>query len=178
MRTRAFATSVVVTISLAEAACATGVRPDTTRNPPPPEVEEPPETEEPQAEETAAEHSFSVEIHKRADGSCHKVVDMACPEGVACNPPPPEPVTCPAPALPKAGVAANVFTREDGTCWEGFDMNCPKGARCNPPPPRPVQCEGKALPDASNPQLIEIKDDGTCWEAEGQVNCPPVKVLN
>lgn len=57
---------------------------------------------------------------------CHRYEDMHCPPSVACNPPPPEPVTCPKELMPK--LAAGVKpTKRDGTrCWFGaVEVTCP-----------------------------------------------------
>ncbi|MFN3197387.1 MAG: hypothetical protein ACE366_03045 [Bradymonadia bacterium] len=39
-------------------------------------------------------------IWRLPNGQCEQMFNVKCPEGALCNPPPPQPVTCPDPLLP------------------------------------------------------------------------------
>lgn len=165
MRSLPLAASVVMTFSIVGSACTPEDGP--TQNPPPPEVEEPPPLPpepEPEPNSTAADsgapepepkpdldpnpkpapradEGLRFRVQDNGDGSCTKYFGVNCPQGVVCNPPPPQTLPCSDDMWPEAQVLANVTKREDGSCWEHADVSCPKGATCNPPPPQRVSCK-------------------------------------
>ena len=57
-----------------------------------------------------------------------------------CNPPPPQPVTCPENLTLPQKVIQRAGSTECFVDWG--PMSCPKDVRCNPPPPRKVACPG------------------------------------
>lgn len=180
MRRRTLAASVVVTVSLAELACTSSPGGE-TRNPPPQALDtKKPEPEpisrnppDPSAGEVPPEEipGDKITIEKMPNGTCREYVDVYCPPGDSCNPPPPREVPCP---LPEATVAKNVSQKSDGSCWEYFNAKCPEGAKCNPPPPHEVQCPKEMeLPTAKNPDAVSVRENGECYESLGNEGCPP-----
>jgi hypothetical protein len=194
MSRRTLAVSVVVTISLAEIGCtpsssgeAPVTAPVTVNDPKKPEIEviapNPPDPAPSTAVEdegddfgsAPAQVASKVRIERRSDGTCLEIVDVACPEGVQCNPPPPTVVPCPPdhPDLPEAKQGENVTRRDDGSCWAFTEFRCPEGATCNPPPPRQVACPpAKQYPQAKDPERVTKRANGQCWESR-KVSCPP-----
>ena len=57
-----------------------------------------------------------------------------------CNPPPPQPVTCPDNVTLPQKVVQRAGSTECFVDWG--PMSCPPNVRCNPPPPRKVACPG------------------------------------
>lgn len=90
-------------------------------------------------------------ITRRADGTCWQSVTVRCPEGVLCNPPPPQPVACPSalslglPTYVKDG-DDTIVRRPDGRCERMIHVRCREGFTCNPPPPQPATCPDALLP--------------------------------
>src|SRR5690606_27985563 len=176
MARRSFAASVVVTVSLAELACTStggGEHRDPptelvdleqiTRNPPDPsngvgedDGGDAPLADgggdEPVADDRGDGTRVEPMIRRQPDGTCVELVNIQCPEGLMCNPPPPRTVPCPPDdseaaqgegERPDAGKTTRIVRRDDGTCWEHIvDFECPppERATCNPPPPRRVEC--------------------------------------
>ena len=82
--------------------------------------------------------STSWHVYKTQDG-CEAIVNVECPAGASCNPPPPSKVECP------TGIAMDkpmtVVTQGDGTCIVAREPPaCPPHAMCNPPRPQTVTC--------------------------------------
>jgi len=82
--------------------------------------------------------STSWHVYKTKDG-CEAIVNVECPAGASCNPPPPQKYDCP------SGIAMNkpitVTSQPDGTCLvEREPPKCPPHAMCNPPRPQTVTC--------------------------------------
>ena len=154
MRRRTLAASVVVTVSLAELACTSSSGGE-TRNPPPQELDvEKPDPEpishnppDPSAGVQPPEEipGDKITIEKMPDGTCMEYVDVYCPPGDSCNPPPPREVQCPEEMeLPTAKNPDAVSVRDNGECYESLgNEGCPPDVRCNPPPPRRVKCPPK-----------------------------------
>jgi hypothetical protein len=102
-----FATPFVVTVALT--GCASAPPPEEPHWNPPPEptkptpgepfhtINPPPPLAQPTAPPVAALPLPTDPAHviKDADGSCREFVNVHCPAGVSCNPPPPHPVQCP-----------------------------------------------------------------------------------
>jgi hypothetical protein len=58
---------------------------------------------------------------------CHSYVDHKCPPNVACNPPPPEPITCPPELMPKLAGGAKPTKVDGARCFFGkIEVACPK----------------------------------------------------
>ncbi len=75
-------------------------------------------------------------ITKTATG-CQSMVDVTCPAGAMCNPPPPQPYECP--KMVKLPAKVTTFGK-DACVVEREPVQCPPGAICNPPPPQRVPC--------------------------------------
>lgn len=77
-------------------------------------------------------------VYKTASG-CEAAVNVHCPAGAMCNPPPPKAYTCPPGIV--MGKPITVVTDGSGTCIvEQAPVSCPTGAVCNPPRPKPFAC--------------------------------------
>jgi hypothetical protein len=75
----------------------------------------------------------------KAEDSCKAVLDVRCPEGATCNPPPPTKIACPDGLTMPRGL--NIVSQGNGTCIvEPEPVSCPPHAMCNPPRPRSVSC--------------------------------------
>lgn len=119
MARRTLAASVVVTVSLGELALG-GCNKTTTSNPPIVENPPPPDDggemddgamddagledggEDGDAAEDGGDDdddggttTAQTNIQKLDDGTCIEIVDIDCPKGAMCNPPPPQKVPCP-----------------------------------------------------------------------------------
>jgi hypothetical protein len=75
----------------------------------------------------------------RNDRGCSAMVEVKCPPGAMCNPPPPVKYACP------DSMAVNdritIVSYDGTTCQIEPEMpKCPPNTRCNPPPPRQVAC--------------------------------------
>jgi hypothetical protein len=82
-------------------------------------------------------------IFKNANG-CEAAVAVECPKGQpggpmpTCNPPPPQPYTCPDNVKLDAPIT---IVANGGECFvDHGPMHCPPKAMCNPPPPQKVPC--------------------------------------
>lgn len=128
--------------------------PDATCNPPPPERVDCPADLSTLSSDAYRPPPPPPRRWRNAAGECFEEIEIVCPppEVATCNPPPPEPIDCPAdlstlsfdafvppPPLPLGPV------RKDGAglCWYDPPANCPppeEGTTCNPPPPEQVPC--------------------------------------
>ena len=58
--------------------------------------------------------------------TCTEWVDMQCPEGMSCNPPPPQPVACPDELLPTLAPKVKPTKKKKGACYLGkLKVRCP-----------------------------------------------------
>jgi hypothetical protein len=135
---RSFATPFVVTLA-AVPACYTGAaapppqRPQapmqTVTNPPRPLPQSSP----------AVTPGQRWTVSRQPDGTCTASIAVACPPGVMCNPPRPQPYECPQNVSLDAPIA--VVAGADSTCHVEYpDVKCKPGIVCNPPRPQPVAC--------------------------------------
>jgi hypothetical protein len=77
-------------------------------------------------------------VYKTTTG-CEAIVNVQCPEGIACNPPPPQKYDCPGGIMTDKPLT--VVTTADGSCVvEREPPKCPPHAMCNPPRPQSVTC--------------------------------------
>ena len=77
-------------------------------------------------------------VFKTSDG-CEAALNVSCPKGAMCNPPPPAKVDCPDGLTMPKGM--NIVSQGDGTCIvQPEPVSCPPHAVCNPPRPRSVSC--------------------------------------
>lgn len=82
--------------------------------------------------------SASWHVFKTKDG-CEAVVNVQCPTGAMCNPPPPQKYDCPPGIV--MGKPINVVTDGNGGCIvEQQPPSCPPNVMCNPPRPTQVAC--------------------------------------
>ena len=112
-------------------------------NPPRPQPEQPPPSDPPPhvivnpppPQPTTA---TSWHVFKTNDG-CEAIVNVQCPKGAACNPPPPQKYDCPPGIV--AGKPLTVVTVNNGECVvEQAPTSCPPNVMCNPPRPHPFAC--------------------------------------
>lgn len=125
MSNRTLATSVVVTVSLAQlvlGGCKTGRVYD---NPPPPDYGKDYESADGDGVDEPAADGGEVADDGAADDA------VAADDGAA-------PDDGPAPA--EEGPTTSILKRDDGTCVEIVQVDCPPDVMCNPPPPQPVPC--------------------------------------
>ena len=109
-------------------------RPQPEPQTPPPE-DHPPVIVNPPRPQPAA---TSWHVFKTKDG-CEAIVNVQCPTGAACNPPPPTKIDCPAGITAPKGMT--IVSQPDGTCVvEREPPKCPPHAMCNPPRPQTVTC--------------------------------------
>jgi hypothetical protein len=77
-------------------------------------------------------------VFKTKDG-CEAAIDVSCPKGATCNPPPPQKYDCPDGIV--TGKPMTIVSEGENICHVAVDPpSCPKGAMCNPPRPRRVTC--------------------------------------
>jgi hypothetical protein len=58
--------------------------------------------------------------------ACVEWVNMQCPEGMSCNPPPPQPVACPDELLPSLAPKVKPSKKKKGKCYLGtLRVRCP-----------------------------------------------------
>jgi hypothetical protein len=119
-------------------------------NPPPPDPDaKQPENAPEQETGAGAGNQAPIEVardnsrvERNADGTCTRYVAVDCPEGVKCNPPPPQQVDCPdekdLPEAPKT--AGDLFVDKQGYCNFVREVKCPPNVPCNPPVPERVRC--------------------------------------
>jgi hypothetical protein len=73
----------------------------------------------------------------RSKDGCTAMLDITCPEGATCNPPPPMPYKCP------EDLAVNdsfkIYVRA-GQCEIHQETHCKPNQKCNPPAPQRVPC--------------------------------------
>lgn len=142
---RAFAQSFVVTLAAAAALPACKHDTPIIGNPPAP-------TDTPTASATAAtipSAAPSAGGHAEAEtwtlsmssGACEAMLDVSCPAGERCNPPPPQAYPCPKDVAPSAyplrlsSIPGSPSCKAELTEYGGGG-NCPPDMHCNPPPPR------------------------------------------
>jgi hypothetical protein len=94
--------------------------------------------EEPGDPAPSYERNWTVRID--AKGACLAYQDVQCPTGATCNPPPPQPVACPAGITVDRPV--HIFAQAGShDCYVmPAPVRCPERATCNPPPPRKTAC--------------------------------------
>ena len=133
-RTR-FAASLVVTLAAASCGRTVDHREPIHPNPPPVTTGDPtppPTTTPPDSAGTV----WSVIV--RSDGTCSAMQEVSCPEGAACNPPPPAKITCPAGS---DQIHYMIHAEADGSCrLIAPPPECPANAHCNPPRPQTIDC--------------------------------------
>lgn len=153
---KVFAKSFVVTVAALPlaAACAheepvhanppAGVLPDATASATPTNTAPDPATSNATtaSSRAGAASSMTWTIVRDSSGKCRAMVDMTCPQGVSCNPPPPSAYTCPA-EVPTDSYPLNVTAVAGSSMCEtkiyepsSSTGSCPPGAHCNPPPPQ------------------------------------------
>jgi hypothetical protein len=87
---------------------------------------------------TVAAAGTSWHVFKTKDG-CEAALDVECPKGATCNPPPPQKYDCPDGIV--IGKPITIVAQGDGVCVVQHEPPaCPPGAMCNPPRPKPVAC--------------------------------------
>lgn len=151
---RAFAAPLVLTIAAAPACVVSGdPKPATTpppdpvlvsNPPPPPEHTQPPPAAQPDPAPPAAEpppaYQRNWTVMLEDSGDCLAYADVQCKKGATCNPPPPQPVACPA-GIQK-GAPVKIYAQAN--TWDCYimppEVKCPEKATCNPPPPRKTAC--------------------------------------
>jgi len=113
-------------------------------NPPPPERgpdQPPPRAPQPgdqQVQQTPVlERTWSV--FTRDGKTCHAMLEVSCPTGATCNPPPPAAVDCPPGIEINRPLQIEEYTGKQCTLYYP-DPPCPEGASCNPPAPQKVDC--------------------------------------
>ena len=78
-------------------------------------------------------------VFKTKDG-CEAALDVSCPKGATCNPPPPHAYTCPA-SLADGETLKIVKPAGSNVCQVDYGpMSCPPNTVCNPPRPRTIAC--------------------------------------
>lgn len=82
--------------------------------------------------------SSSWHVFKTKDG-CEAIVNVQCPAGAACNPPPPSKYDCP-PGIAMGKPLTVVTDGNDGCMIEPAPPSCPPNVMCNPPRPTQVAC--------------------------------------
>jgi hypothetical protein len=76
-------------------------------------------------------------VFKTKDG-CEAALDVSCPKGATCNPPPPQTYDCEGLSITKP---ITIVSEGEGICHvQPEPVHCPPGAMCNPPRPRRVAC--------------------------------------
>lgn len=89
------------------------------------------------AQATAEPKTWTIQIDHT---KCSAMVDVTCPTGATCNPPPPSAYTCPKDVellsypLKVSMVAGSDQCQAKFRVYPG-DGNCPPHVHCNPPPP-------------------------------------------
>lgn len=69
---------------------------------------------------------------------CEAYVQVTCPAGATCNPPPPTKYVCPPEMTDKMTVA---IEQRDAACWmDPPPIKCPQNAKCATPPAKKVDC--------------------------------------
>ncbi len=83
-------------------------------------------------------------VRQSPAGTCTAYVNMECPRGEMCNPPPPSDYPCPKDARALNSLP-NTLTRAAGSQQCVMDVvevigggSCPPGMHCNPPPPHHI----------------------------------------
>ncbi len=77
-------------------------------------------------------------VYKTASG-CEAAVNVECPTGATCNPPPPQKYDCP-PGIVMGKPLTVVAVNNSQCIVEQPPPSCPPGAVCNPPRPKPFPC--------------------------------------
>lgn len=105
-------------------------------NPPRPQ---PTPTTEPASPPPVAPMSQKWSVYRAKDG-CMAAVQVTCPPGTMCNPPPPFKYECPSNVSLDKPVT--VKSSPDGqSCYVEYPpVKCPPNVACNPPRPTPVTC--------------------------------------
>jgi hypothetical protein len=76
-------------------------------------------------------------VFRTKDG-CEAALDVSCPKGATCNPPPPQTYDCEGLSINKP---ITIVSEGEGICHvQPEPVHCPPGAVCNPPRPRRVAC--------------------------------------
>jgi hypothetical protein len=159
---RSFATPFVVTLAAAPACYVQSAPPPAepvpqqqaapatvVANPPRPQptpaVTNPPRPVEPPAttvvtnppRPTGPAAGTTWHVFKTKDG-CEAALDVSCPKGATCNPPPPQKYDCEGLSI---GKPITIVSEGEGICHvQPEPVHCPPGAMCNPPRPRRVAC--------------------------------------
>ena len=109
-------------------------RPQPAPNDAPPPSDAPPQVivNPPRPQQTAT----SWHVFKTKDG-CEAIVNVQCPKGAACNPPPPQKYDCPPGVV--AGKPLTIVTVNNGECIIEPPA-CAPNVVCNPPRPKPFAC--------------------------------------
>ena len=159
MPRRTFATPFVVTLAAAPACYVqsapqpqpqpvveqsqpTDSHPVVVSNPPRPQPDPQPAPSDPPPNLSVShnppmpQQSNSWHVFKTNDG-CEAIVNVQCPKGAACNPPPPQKYDCPPGIV--AGKPLTVVTNGQGDCIIEPPA-CPPNVMCNPPRPHPFAC--------------------------------------
>jgi hypothetical protein len=79
-------------------------------------------------------------IYKDPSGACFSAYQIECKPNVSCNPPRPQPYTCPTNVDLTQPVT--IVSSADGmSCQVDWGpISCRAGATCNPPPPKQMTC--------------------------------------
>lgn len=147
-----FSTSTAPSQPIAQAAPGQPEMTDPQPSPPPPELQSPtyvvnkpppaaqqPVQEAPTTSDAAApapDARRSWTLLASPGGGCATIETVACPDGVACNPPPPQPYDC----LENVPLPSTITTFGNACVIRMPRAACPAGMHCNPPPPRRVPC--------------------------------------
>ncbi len=109
--------------------------PQVISNPPPPGAEQatPPKPEAP----AKTERHWTV---MKIGGKCRAYVQVACPAGAICNPPPPTDYACTPEITDAAPMKIVQWANTTGCHVETPAPPCPPQTMCNPPRPRAVTC--------------------------------------
>jgi hypothetical protein len=145
MRRRALAFTAPLVITLS-AGCDRGSDTKSARSPtPPPAVDAAVATRSPDAAPVVKVSQVTGHVYK--DGTdCFWQTDVVCDPGEKCNPPAPEKIPCPDPAVEATLAAAptdvsgGMYVKPDGSCWFRETADCPPEVDCNPPPPIRIKC--------------------------------------
>jgi hypothetical protein len=115
--------------------------PITPGNPPEPVAPTPTATAEAKPEPAGDTTAAKWRVSRDDKGTCAAFREVQCPPdpGLQCNPPAPQPVTCPD-GMGEAKVITMVRAAGESECTFSLPRempHCPPGATCNPPPPEP-----------------------------------------
>ncbi|MBV8761334.1 MAG: hypothetical protein JO257_28815 [Deltaproteobacteria bacterium] len=121
-------------------------QPVVVSNPPRPQPEtQPPAPSDPPPPNLSVSHNpprpqpnGSWHVYKTGSG-CEAAINIQCPAGATCNPPPPQKYDCPPGIV--MGKPINIITDGNGGCIiEPQATSCPPNVMCNPPRPTQVAC--------------------------------------